>query len=431
MAGAIIENMSTKKLVIVGVILLLFQAFSFMVGGLIAPSPTTAVHYLATKCVDTVKTHHKGSKWFMPWGPDQCSKIRDFDEAMAKRIEANNIVFAVHIPLPNREMSAWFQFMLVILQFDIAFKMQNQIEDGSLVTMDVGLAYRDSTLSEWTEMAHSIEHRKLSCNFTATKTYENEGRYYDCDLLPFMEVGSVAHKYYLLNIRLPVNERKKVNMGIGEIKDIRLVSIHQNGGFTKVWFAMKTFLTPSVLIIMIWYWRRITQMTRPPVLLEKIIFALGISMTFINIPVEWFSVGFNWTWMLLFGDIRQGIFYAMLLSFWIIFCGEHLMVRATFLFFQTIILWATKQSDVTGLVATSMLSSWVGECLECSLDFLGKLTHGLENVPELPYIQITKFKSYSIICLNEYFTKSRLIFYFLPCCLCLSSFKMDKRGKTP
>ncbi|KAF4076315.1 hypothetical protein AMELA_G00212850 [Ameiurus melas] len=29
-------------------------------------------------------------------------------------------------------------------------------------------------------------------------------------------------------------------------------------------------------------------------------------MTFINIPVEWFSIGFDWTWMLLFGDIRQG-----------------------------------------------------------------------------------------------------------------------------
>uniref|UniRef100_A0A8C2HLH7 Wnt ligand secretion mediator n=2 Tax=Cyprinus carpio TaxID=7962 RepID=A0A8C2HLH7_CYPCA len=233
MAGAIIENMSTKKLVIVGAILLFFQAFSFMVGGL--------------------------------------------------------------------------------------------IEDGSLVTMDVGLAYRDSTLSEWTEMARSIEHRKLSCNFTATKTYKNEGHYYECDPLPFMEVGSVAHKYYLLNIRFPVKERKKVNIWNGEIEAIRLVSIHQNGGFTKVWFAMKTFLTPSVLIIMIWYWRRITQMTRPPVLLEKIIFALGISMTFTNIPVEWLSVGFNWTWMLLFSDIRQGIFYSMLLSFWIIFCGEHLM----------------------------------------------------------------------------------------------------------
>ncbi|XP_010892003.1 protein wntless homolog isoform X1 [Esox lucius] len=324
MAGAIIENMSTKKLVIVGVILLLFQAFSFMVGGLIAPSPTTAVHYLATKCVDSVR-HHQSNKWFMPWGPNQCDKIRDLEEAMSRKIEANNIVFAVHIPLPNKEMSPWFQFMLVILQFDIAFKMYNQIEDGAMATIDVGLAYRDDTLSEWTEMAHSIEQRKLSCNFTTSKTYENEGRYYECDLLPFMELGSVAHKYYLLNIRLPVSERKKVNVGIGEVKDIRLVGIHQNGGFTKVWFAMKTFLTPSILIIMVWYWRRITLMTRPPVLLEKVIFALGMCMTFINIPVEWFSVGFNWTWMLLFGDIRQGIFYAMLLSFWIIFCGEHLM----------------------------------------------------------------------------------------------------------
>uniref|UniRef100_A0A8B9RHV5 Wntless GOLD domain-containing protein n=1 Tax=Astyanax mexicanus TaxID=7994 RepID=A0A8B9RHV5_ASTMX len=128
MAGAIIENMSTKKLVILGVLLLLFQAFSFMVGGLIAPSPTTAIHYMATKCVDNVKGHHQAAKkWFMPWGPNQCDKIRDFEEAMAKRIEANNIVFAVHIPMPNKEMSPWFQFMLVILQFDIAFKMYNQI----------------------------------------------------------------------------------------------------------------------------------------------------------------------------------------------------------------------------------------------------------------------------------------------------------------
>lgn len=49
MAGAIIENMSTKKLVIVGVILLLFQAFSFMVGGLIGKYlfyfiPDTCLH---------------------------------------------------------------------------------------------------------------------------------------------------------------------------------------------------------------------------------------------------------------------------------------------------------------------------------------------------------------------------------------------------
>lgn len=43
------------------------------------------------------------------------------------------------------------------------------LEDGALVTLDVKLAYRDDTISEWTEMAHSFEQRKLSCNFTTAK----------------------------------------------------------------------------------------------------------------------------------------------------------------------------------------------------------------------------------------------------------------------
>ncbi|NXV92942.1 protein wntless homolog [Calonectris borealis] len=324
MAGAIIENMSTKKLCIVGGILLVFQVIAFLVGGLIAPSPTTAVPYTSVKCIDVRKNHHK-TKWLMPWGPNHCEKLKDFDEAVSRQIEANDIVFAVHIPLPSKEMSPWFQFMLFIMQLDIAFKMDNDLKENAEITLDVSLAYRDDMFDDWEEIAHAIEIRKLKCTFGSPKTLESEGRHYDCDFLPFMEIGSVAHKYYLINIRLPVNERKGINVGIGEIKDIRLVGIHQNGGFTKVWFAMKTFLTPSILIIMVWYWRRITLMTRAPVLLEKVIFALGISMTFINIPVEWFSIGFDWTWMLLFGDIRQGIFYAMLLSFWIIFCGEHMM----------------------------------------------------------------------------------------------------------
>ena len=51
--------------------------------------------------------------------------------------------------------------------------------------------------------------------------YENEGRFYHCDPIPFMELGSVAHKYFLINIRLPVNDT--VNVGIGEIKDIHIV----------------------------------------------------------------------------------------------------------------------------------------------------------------------------------------------------------------
>lgn len=61
------------------------------------------------------------------------------------------------------------------------------------------------------------------CSLPFLQTVESEGRHYDCDFLPFMEIGSVAHKYYLINIRLPVNDRKGINVGIGEIKDIRLV----------------------------------------------------------------------------------------------------------------------------------------------------------------------------------------------------------------
>lgn len=36
-----------------------------------------------------------------------------------------------------------------------------------------------------------------------------------------MELGSVAHKYFLLNLRLPVNST--TNVGVGEIKDIQVV----------------------------------------------------------------------------------------------------------------------------------------------------------------------------------------------------------------
>lgn len=42
-------------------------------------------------------------------------------------------------------------------------------EDRAVVNIDVGLAYRDDTVSEWTEMAHSFEQRKLNCSFTTTK----------------------------------------------------------------------------------------------------------------------------------------------------------------------------------------------------------------------------------------------------------------------
>lgn len=48
---------------------------------------------------------------------------------------------------------------------------------------------------------------------------------------------------------------------------------------------------------------------------------------FVSVPIEWLTLGIDMPYMLLLSDIRQGIFYAALLSFWLVFTGEHLMVR--------------------------------------------------------------------------------------------------------
>lgn len=41
--------------------------------------------------------------------------------------------------------------------------------ENAKVSLDVHLGYRDDTVSEWTEMAHAIETRKLNCTFGAPK----------------------------------------------------------------------------------------------------------------------------------------------------------------------------------------------------------------------------------------------------------------------
>ncbi|KAF3691317.1 Protein wntless -like protein [Channa argus] len=188
-----------------------------MVGALIAPCPTSAIRYLATKCINRQRLRG----WLVPWGTNRCQQVHSFDEPLAKTLDANDIVFSVHVPLPNMEMSPWFQYMLAVLQFDIAFKMINQIEDDVIVTIDAGLAYRDDLMSEWMMKFHSVEQRPLKCIFAVPKTYGNEGHFYHCDPIPIMELGSVAHKYFLINMRLPVNDT--VNTGIGEIKDVHIV----------------------------------------------------------------------------------------------------------------------------------------------------------------------------------------------------------------
>lgn len=63
--------------------------------------------------------------------------------------------------------------IFLINQSEASICVRLGADNEGLVTMDVRLAYRDDLLSEWTEMAHSIEHRKLNCSFTTTKVNTN------------------------------------------------------------------------------------------------------------------------------------------------------------------------------------------------------------------------------------------------------------------
>lgn len=90
------------------------------------------------------------------------------------------------------------------------------------------------------------------------------------------------HDYYLLNIRLPVDTERKMNLNIGNIKDLHLTVIYQNGGFTQVWLALKTFFFPLIIAVMVWFWNRVHQLQRSPALIECTLLALGGSLTLLN-----------------------------------------------------------------------------------------------------------------------------------------------------
>ena len=120
-------------------------------------------------------------------------------------------------------------------------------------------------------------------------------------------------------------ETISINTELGRLADIWLVAINQNGGFTRVWVTLKTLFFPIIIVEMIWFWRRLRLISRPPSLLEKMLLSLGAALTFLNLPIEYATLAFEMPWVNLFNDVKQGIFYANLLVFWLIFAGEHLI----------------------------------------------------------------------------------------------------------
>ncbi|KAF7286486.1 hypothetical protein GWI33_005124 [Rhynchophorus ferrugineus] len=78
---------------------------------------------------------------------------------------------------------------------------------------------------------------------------------------------------------------------------------------------------------MIWFWNRVHILSRTPALLEYMLISLGGTLAFLDMPLEYLTLYFDMPYMLFLSDIRQGIFYAMLLSFWLVFTGEHMLIQ--------------------------------------------------------------------------------------------------------
>ncbi|CAM5135662.1 unnamed protein product, partial [Eretmochelys imbricata] len=127
------------------------------------------------------------------------------------------------------EMNPWLQFMIVTMQLDIMFEMDNAIKDNAEITFDVSLAYLLFSLKRNTQdMIRTLycasPHFKAvtDCFGEQNETMHMKANS-DCDMPSFMEIGTVAHLFYLISIRLSVNESQGINVGIGEIKDVCLM----------------------------------------------------------------------------------------------------------------------------------------------------------------------------------------------------------------
>ncbi|XP_030764596.1 protein wntless [Sitophilus oryzae] len=328
MPGTILENLSGRKLSVLVTILVLSQLACFLVG-LISPSPASTQSILATVCVDDKPQDDKLNHWF----DLGCSKKIHLErEESTIGLDANNLVFAMQMPLHGQDYSSWQQNLVGELQIDVIYKEGQKLSNPMIeLLLDARIAYSDKTKdggrTPWKYYTHSQTKRFMDCIFN--ETFVKDGYPYDCTMVPLFELGSLFHDYYLLNLRLPYDKKKEINTGLGRVSDIYLHTIHMNGGFTKVWVSLKTVFFPIILAIMIWFWNRVHSLSRKPALLEYMLISLGGTLAFLDLPIEYFTLYFDMPYMLFLSDIRQGVFYAMLLSFWLVFTGEHMLIQET------------------------------------------------------------------------------------------------------
>ncbi|KAF8360834.1 mig-14 [Pristionchus pacificus] len=331
--GAVIENLSTRKLLGILAALGLAQAAFFAVGAFFAPVPSSSMDFEMVKCAD--QTKGAAGHWFH-LRPPRCDLIESLATYTPSSFDLREIVFIAQMPHARNnlqlEYSPWFQFLLGLVHVEVEYSDVFKYVPGAKLMLEVrmGVRTRESAPDAWEEYADVNVTRTLDCTIDPSK--KSEGNFYTCDTLDLFELGSNNYPFYLLNVRIPIDteacRRDPVatpNCQIGKINELHVVAIHQNGGFTAVWLWLKTLLCPIVIAACYWFNRRLSLLPRPRLLLEKAILALGMVLVLLDAPLEWLSLVARLPCLLLLSDLRQGLFYTVLFSFWLIFAGEHLI----------------------------------------------------------------------------------------------------------
>ncbi|GAA33940.2 Protein wntless B [Clonorchis sinensis] len=345
MAGVVLETLNIRKLIAFGAMMFIIQTLFFLIGGLVSPSPNSSEQILMSRCVDLSKDL---SKWLYVRHFDlnssgtNCAEILpdgDLDEVAPPNLDGNQLVFVAQFPHPRDgyklRMTRWFQQILGVLMLDIKHKFGTQtLEDNAKITFDLRLGYRShkDTKGAWQELARSLETRPLKCVIDPEAKEKanhshalDDAYYYECEILPLFTLASCHYDEYILNLRIPTDVNSSLARSGAMLQDVWMVEIHQNGGFTKIWFAMKSFVFPFSLLALYFFVSRVRELQRPMTVLEKTITVLGSGLIFLNCPVEWFSLIWNAPFWIVLSDVRQGFFFAVLVCFWLVFTGEHMM----------------------------------------------------------------------------------------------------------
>lgn len=344
MTGVVLETLNIRKLLAFGLCMLLVQLTSFLIGGLLSPSPNSTEQILMSRCVDRsgdVKKWLYVRHFDVNVSGSNCDNLLDsgdLDEVAPDDLGENQLVFIAQFPHPRDgyklTMTRWFQQILAVLTFDMKHKFGRKIPTlDAPVRLDIRLGYRNrgDVRDVWHELAHSVERRPLRCVLDQHKDpadFFTENSYYDCEVLPLFSLASCHHDEYLLNLRIlkdTDNNNGSLSQSGSVLQDVWMVEIHQNGGFTKIWFALKTVAFPCGLLALNFFLHRVRELDRRMTVLEKTILVLGGGLTLLNFPVEWLSLVWNSPFWLILSDVRQGFFLAVLVCFWLIFTGEHMM----------------------------------------------------------------------------------------------------------